>query len=186
MSLQAYDDLTPPPGQIWELHEGYVVAFSTGTEAHAILCTRIAAALDGAIEAPCRAFGAATIGVRSAARETNLVPDGAVTCEDHVGSRTHILAPKLVVEVISAKSVVRDRITKLDFYRAMPSVHEYLMLDSRRVWASLYRRGPADTWIDRTYVSLSDTVGLVSIELELSLAHLYRGIDLTRKRQRPG
>lgn len=46
MSLTDYDGLKPPEGQIWELHEGYIVAFSTRTGRHGILCTRIAAELD--------------------------------------------------------------------------------------------------------------------------------------------
>ena len=58
------------------------------------------------------------------------------------------------------------------------------MIDSRKVWACLYRRGPANTWIDVTYTSLEDSIELVSIELQLSLAHLYRGIDFTSKRKK--
>lgn len=180
MTLEEYDELQAPEGQIWELHDGYIVAFSTGTEAHGILCTRLGSMLDGHVKSPCRAFGASTIGVRRNDRATNVVPDGAVTCEEHVGARTYILAPKLVVEVISPKSVHQDRVNKLDIYRAIPSVHEYLMVDSRKVWASLYRRGPANTWIDMTFDSLDDRIALLSIELELSLEQLYRGIDLRR------
>jgi Uma2 family endonuclease len=94
------------------------------------------------------------------------------------------VAPKLVVEVISPESVNRDRVAKLDIYRAIPSLHEYLMIDSRKVWASLYRRGPANTWIDMMYTSLDDSIDLLSIESQLSIAHLYRGIDFAKKRKK--
>jgi Uma2 family endonuclease len=184
MTLTDYDDVKPPEGEIWELHEGYIVAFSTGSGRHAILCTRVAAALEAHVAPPCRAFGASTIGVRRTGRATNVIPDGSVTCEELDLSETYILAPKLVVEVISPESVNRDRVAKLDLYRAIPALHEYLMIDSRKVWASLYRRGPANTWIDMTYTSLNDSIDLVSIELRLSLAHLYRGIDFTKGRKR--
>ncbi len=184
MSLDDYDDLKPPEGQIWELHEGYIVAFSTGTGRHGILCTRIAAELESHVAPSCHAFGASTIGVRRADRATNVVPDGAVTCEEVDLNETYIVAPKLVVEVISPESVSRDRVAKLDIYRAIPSMHEYLMIDSRKIWASLYRRGPANTWIDLTYAALEDSIELLSIGLQLSLAHLYRGIDFTKKRKK--
>jgi Uma2 family endonuclease len=185
MSLADYDQLTPPDGEIYELHEGYIVAFSTGGGRHGILCTRIGAALETHVGAPCHTFGASTIGVRRRDRATNVIPDGTVTCEDVDLSETFVVAPKLVVEVLSPDSVNRDRVTKLDIYRAIPSVHEYLMVDSRKVWISLYRRGPANTWIDMTYTRLDESVDLVSIDLQLSLAHLYRGIDFTKKRKRP-
>jgi hypothetical protein len=58
------------------------------------------------------------------------------------------------------------------------------MVDSRQVWVSLYRRGPANTWLDMTHTHIDDVVHLVSIDLEISLGHLYRGIDFRKKRKR--
>lgn len=58
------------------------------------------------------------------------------------------------------------------------------MIDSRKAWASLYRRGPANTWIDMTYVGIDDVIKLVSIESQLSLGHLYRGIEFAKSRKR--
>jgi Uma2 family endonuclease len=117
------------------------------------------------------------IGVRRRERSTNVVPDGAVTCDDTDLSKTYIVAPKLVVEVLSAKSVKRDRVDKLDVYREIPLVLEYLMVDSRRVWASVYRRGPGDAWLNVTYRSLDDRIDLLSIDMRLPLAELYRGLE---------
>jgi Uma2 family endonuclease len=177
MSLAEYDRLTPPEGECYELIDGYIFASSTGTGAHGILCTRIATVLDSHVKAPCRVFGASTIGVRRHDRATNVVPDGAVTCDATDLSKTYIVAPKLVVEVLCAKSVKRDRIDKLDVYREIPSVLEYLMVDSRRVWASVFRRGPGDAWLDVRYRGLDDQIDLFSVDLRLPLADLYRGID---------
>jgi Uma2 family endonuclease len=137
MSLTDYDKLTPPEGQIWELHEGHVVATSTGTNRHGILCTRITDTPEAHVALQCHAFGASTIGVRQPDRATNVIPDGSVTCEEVDLDETYILAPKLIVEVISPESAQAERVKKLDIYRAIPSVHEYLMTDSRKVWASL-------------------------------------------------
>lgn len=62
--------------------------------------------------------------MRRADRATNVIPDGAVTCEDIDLDRTLIVAPRLVVEMISPDSVNRDRVALLDIYRAIPSRHE--------------------------------------------------------------
>jgi Uma2 family endonuclease len=184
MSLKEYDQIKPPEGEIYELHEGYIVAFSTGNGRHGILCTRIASALESHVRPPSQALAASTIGARRRDRATNVIPDGSVTCEDLDMSETFIVAPQLVVEVISPDSVTRDRVTKLDIYRALPSVHEYLMIDSRKIWVSVPRRGPANTWLDVTCSSLDDTLDLVSVELRLPLSELYRGIDFSKKRNK--
>ncbi len=177
LTLDEYDRLMPPEGEHYELIDGYVYAFSTGTGTHGILCTRIATALDSHVKPPCRVFGASTIGVRRRERSTNFLPDGAVTCEDTDFSKTFIVAPKLVVEVILPKSIKRDRVDKLDAYREIPSILEYLLVDSRRIWASVSRRGPGDVWLDFTYRSLDDRIDLLSIDVRLRLADLYRGIE---------
>ncbi len=70
-----------------------------------------------------------------------------MTCDDTDLSKTYIVAPKLVIEVISPKSVKRDGIDKLDLSCEILSVDEYLMVDSRRVWASVVRRVPGDAWL---------------------------------------
>ncbi len=64
VTLAEYDRLTSPEGERYELIDGHIYAFSTGTGVHGILCIRIATALDTHVSVPCRAFGASTIGVR--------------------------------------------------------------------------------------------------------------------------
>jgi Uma2 family endonuclease len=73
-----------------------------------------------------------------------------VTCEDVDLTKTFVVAPKLVVEVISPKSVQRDRVVKLDINRAIPSIDGYLMVDSRKIRAGVSRRAPAGAWLDVT------------------------------------
>jgi Uma2 family endonuclease len=184
MTLDEYDRLTPPEGERYELHDGYLVAFSTGTGVHGILCTRISTALDSHVRPPCQVFGASAIGVRRADRRTNVIPDGLVICENFDLSATYVTAPKLVVEVISPKSVNRDRVQKLDIYRAIPSIDEYLMVDSRRVWACVSRRAPGGAWLDVVYDTLDARIDLLSVDLRIALADLYRGIDPRKLRMR--
>lgn len=184
MTLAEYDRLTPPEGTVYELFEGYLYAFSTGTGAHGILCTRIGTFLDTHVAAPCQAFAASTIGVRDIENDTGVVPDGSVACEDIDLQKTYITKPKLVVEVISKGSVHRDRVTKLDFYRALPSVDEYLMVDARKVWAMVTRRAPAGQWLDVTYTALDDRIDLLSIGLRIPMSDLYRGIQYPTQRRK--
>lgn len=88
--------------------------------------------------------------------------------------------------ISSGRSVKRDRIDKLDLYCAIPSVEEYLMVDSRKVWACIYRRAPGDAWIAVTRTTLEDQLDLLSIHARLDLGHIDRGIDLKRKRKNVG
>ncbi|MGH7728022.1 MAG: Uma2 family endonuclease [Vulcanimicrobiaceae bacterium] len=79
--------------------------------------------------------------------------------------------PKLIVEVLSESTASLDRGEKLDEYRALQTLEEYVLVDSRRRWAETYRR-VADDWI----ASLPMTTGelpFVSVGLTLDLDELY-------------
>jgi Uma2 family endonuclease len=69
-----------------------------------------------------------------------VIPDVMTTCEASDSGRTFMVAPKLVVEVISSNTVTNDLHTKLDVYGAIPSITEYLVVDSQYVGATVPTR----------------------------------------------
>jgi hypothetical protein len=80
-----------------------------------------------------------------------MFPDVSHTCERLEPSATATVAPDLVIEVISPESKTRDRSEKLDAYRSISSDMEYVLVDSRRAWACVYRRMPGGVWTDAVY-----------------------------------
>ncbi len=156
-----------------ELIEGEVLAFAGGSIAHGILCTRVLAILAGAANTGCQVFGS-DVALRLAASETYVFPDASYTCEPLDPSATAIGAPSLIVEIISPESVRRDRVEKLEAYQSLPSVQEYLLVDSRRIWVAVYRRF-TEMWTETTYRGLEDVVELHSADVHTSVAQLYSG-----------
>ena len=85
-----------------------------------------------------------------------------------------VSAPDLVIEVISPDSKNRDRSEKLDAYRSIPSVMEYVLVDSRRVWVCVYRRMPGGVWTDAIY-GIDETVDIHTVGISVPVAELYAG-----------
>jgi Uma2 family endonuclease len=77
----------------------------------------------------------------------------------------------LVCEVVSTESDDRDHGTKLVDYRRLPSLREYVLLDSRRQRAHRYLLA-GHVW-QHTIVLPHGTLRLESIGLELPLDALY-------------
>ncbi len=155
-----------------ELVDGQVVAFAGGSAAHSILALRIAGLLAATVRPPCVAHGA-DFAVRIDTRATYVFPDAHVTCEPFDPDATASIAPKLVVEVISPESNYRDRVEKLDAYRSIASVEEYLLVDSRKVWVCTYRRF-ATAWHDAVF-GADDSFELYSVGLHIAVSDLYAG-----------
>ncbi len=86
-----------------------------------------------------------------------------------------LLNPVLVVEVTSPTSARRDRVDKLGYYFAVPSIAAYIIIDQDRVHAELYTRA-ADGWRSREFSSRDDVMPLAALNCELPIAAIYRGI----------
>ena len=103
-----------------------------------------------------------------------MFPDVSHTREPLDPSATAIIAPDLVIEVISPESKNRDRSEKLDAFRSIPSVMEYVLVDSRRVWVCVYRRMPGSVWTDAVY-GIDETVDIHTVGISIPVAELYAG-----------
>lgn len=161
-----------------ELIDGYVYAFAGGTVAHDVLTRHITRLLEDAVQPPCSVF-TANMPVQRVDAPTYVFPDASVSCERVEPDTKKLLEPLLVIEVISPESVKRDRIEKLDAYQAIPSVAEYVMLDSRRIWTCVYHR-TADAWTEHIF-GPGETLTLTSVpRISVGIDRLYEGTGLRR------
>jgi len=99
-------------------------------------------------------------------------PDIQVTCREEPEAYFNT-SPCLIVEVLSANTERIDRTEKLEAYRQIDSLQEYLLLSEDSPHAELYRRD--NEWAPDCRAG-SDTLRLLSVGLELSLDEIYRGV----------
>ena len=156
-----------------ELIEGEVVAFAGGSVAHGILCSRLHTKISLATKPPCQAF-TSDVAIRLNDRATYVFPDVSRTCEPLDTNARWIQAPDFVAEVISPESKERDRSEKLDAYQSIPSVLEYLLVDSRRVWVCVFRRMAGGFWTETTY-GAEECFDLRSVAVTIDVKELYAG-----------
>ena len=116
------------------------------------------------------------------AAEQYVYPDLSVVCGKprlRDQQRT-LLNPRLVLEVTSPSSLQRDRGRKLDLYRALPSLDNYLIFAQSRAFAELHSR-VEDGWTRREYEGLDAVIGLDGLSCHLPLSQVYGGIALTEE-----
>jgi Uma2 family endonuclease len=110
-------------------------------------------------------------------------PDVSVVCgksEWVDGEHDTLLNPTAIIEVLSPSTEANDRGDKFEAYRAIESLKQYLLLDSRRVHAELFTRQPDGKWLYIATKRLEDTIELESISCRLELARLYKRVDFSR------
>ncbi len=158
-----------PPGS----HE----AMAGGTLAHSRLIIRLTAALDAHLGAgPCAVYqGDVRLYVNA---HDYFYPDAFVSCEEEADPAARDRSDAVMIgEVLSPSTGEFDRGDKLDAYAALPSLREYVLLDTRRVKAIVHRRVPGGPWTRFVALEGAD-LALDTLGFRVSLAQLYRGIPL--------
>jgi Uma2 family endonuclease len=84
--------------------------------------------------------------------------------------------PNLVIEALSKSTEGYDRGEKFQAYRAMESLSEYVLVDSRQVKVEKYAR-QGDFWVLSATTDLDDTLELSSVGCTLSLREIYANVE---------
>ena len=88
----------------------------------------------------------------------------------------NLINPYFVLEVTSPSSMTRDRLEKLNYYHAVPTIEACLIVDQHRLNAELYVRGDSG-WRRQVFVEPEDVIPLPMLDCELPLAQIYRDIE---------
>lgn len=156
--------------------DGYQpVAMTGGTYAHDAISMNLAAALVSRLRGtPCRAHGS-DLKVLTEGRVR--YPDAFVTCQRHGNADKFARDPVVIFEVLSVGTAGTDRIDKVREYTSLPSMRRYVLLEQDRAAATVLERQDS-RWV--TSILTDDAVlPMPEIGIELPLAELYEGIDLT-------
>ena len=160
-----------------EFVDGEIYPMTRGTNSHSgIIAYTIAALVNLLVDSDCT--------VRSSDMRVRIddakyvYPDVSVFCgepEFEGENEVTLLNPTVVVEVTSPSSMVNDHISKVEFYRAVPSIQGYLILDQERVFAEWYTRTETG-WHLQQFSDVADVISLEPLGCTLPLAQAYRGI----------
>jgi len=176
MTLQAYLIWENAQVERHEFYDGEIFAMTGARRIHgrvvSNLSRRLSEALDGS---PCQVFSE---GMKvQVGDDTILYPDVFVTCDrGDLATEQIFRAPMLVVEVLSPSTQSYDRSRKFAFYRRIPALQEYLLVDpdTRRVEA--FRRNADDQWVLHD-MSDGDVLEAASVGARITLSDVFDGID---------
>src|SRR5258708_7523264 len=140
-----------------EFLDGEIYAMAGGSEEHSALAAEMVRALGNAVgDRPCRVH---TSDLRIYVEAVGLAtfPDCTVICrplQQHEPSPTATaLNPAILVEVTSDSSEGYDKGPKLEYYRTIPTLREYVIVSHRERRIVVETRGRDDIWSPRVVTS---------------------------------
>ena len=173
-TLQEYFALEKGSERRWEYWEGEVICMSGGSLEHTLICSNIQTLLVMALSGShCRTFGPEAI-------DTPVIPpyrypDASVVCGKPefrvIGGIGRLVNPILIVEVESPSTRDADHGPKLDAYKLIQSLRDYLIISQEsRLVTQHYKQG--DLWFERK-IRTSGIIEIASVGVTLDLDDVY-------------
>jgi Uma2 family endonuclease len=163
-----------------EFLDGEIIAMSGGSLRHAAIQVNLAAELRAPLRGgSCKAFSA-DLRVRVSHRMF-VYPDLTVVCgkPNLADDRQDvILNPTVIFEVLSPSTESYDRGIKLQRYRGIESLQDYILVAQDQMRVEQYTRGQGPVWSFRDYEGPSDILVISSIGASLPLGAIYEGVEL--------
>ena len=168
----------------YEFHYGEVFAMAGGTINHGRIGRNALFELENHFRTQGKNCEALTsdIKIEIAKNLRYVYPDTLAVCGDVKESEKitgAITNPVFVIEVLSESSEAYDNGAKFRYYKKLPSLKEYFLIDQHRSLAVLYRRnGTGDIFSRIDFEGMDSLIELESVALKLPLSAFYRGVEL--------
>lgn len=162
--------------QRFELIDGQIVMMAGAGRRHDRIVVNLTAAIHTQIsKGPCQTFTGDTYVAVSPT--TRRMPDLGVDCGKPADESMVADAPVLLIEVLSPTTSGFDTTVKLAEYQTLDSVIYILLLDTETSSVHLYARNGDDRWIDMLVRDLAASIALPKLNVRLTLAEIYAGLD---------
>jgi Uma2 family endonuclease len=162
------------PDTRYEYVDGYVYAMAGGSFNHDTIKSNIQRILWERLRGRgCRVYSSDMKVFIT--RERYFHPDVTVTCHPRDRGRGDLIQfPRLVVEVLSPTTELKDRTWKLQNYTAHPTIEEYILVSSQSMKMELYRK-EQDKWVYSAFDG-GEEIDLACLAVRFPVAAAYEDV----------
>ena len=178
ISIQEYLEMENASPEKHEYYKGEVFAMSDAKVSHVIITDNILTLLKQKLKGkPCKPFGS-DMRIHIEANTLFTYPDISIICGDIItlnNDEYNVLNPSVLIEVLSKATKNYDRGDKFKLYRDIPTLKEYVLVDSESMNVELFRLNESNHWELEEYKSDTESFEIKAINTALSFAEVYEG-----------
>ena len=118
--------------------------------------------------------------VSTPSQDAYMYPDAVIVCGEpqlEDDKFDTLLNPSVIFEILSPSTGSMDKGRKFFFYREIPSLKEYIMIDSIRKFVIISRRQPDHSWVFEN-IAEDGALTIRTIDFTLTLQEIYDGTDV--------
>jgi Uma2 family endonuclease len=161
-----------------ELINGEIIAMAGASDKHNLISSNLMIEIGVKLrQGSCRVFSS---DMRVKAKKRNYYyPDLVVVCDDRKyedNKKDSLLNPKVIIEILSKSTKLKDRNEKLDSYTVLESLTDYILISQDEMRIEHFIKNGEKEWKVRFLTEKSDKLILESINCEVSVEEVYREI----------
>lgn len=106
-------------------------------------------------------------------------PDISIICGDIItlnNDNWNVLNPTVIIEVLSPTTKNYDRGEKFKLYRDIPTLKEYILVDSESIHLEVFRMNENNHWELEEYNSLAENFKIEAIRESVAITEIYNNV----------
>ena len=180
-TIEEYLEMENAATEKHEYYKGEIFAMSGAKLNHNNICMNLSVALKTRLKGkPCKPLGS-DMRIHIPGNTLFTYPDLSVFCngvDTRNNDQMNALNPTAIIEVLSSSTKKYDRGEKFELYKAIPSLSDYILVDSESIQVAAWHRSGSGEWMVTEYNGLDHMLSLPSIDIAIPLAEVYEGVEI--------
>jgi Uma2 family endonuclease len=167
-----------------EYFQGEIFAMSGAGDNHNDIFSNVFIEIGNKLKGkPCRPYGSDK---RMNIPENSLFtyPDISIYCNGLIHSDVDedtSISPTVIIEILSPSTKNYDRGKKFNLYKDIPTLKEYIMIDSESVLVEAYYINENKNWELKEHKEITDVLSFVSLGFDVALVNIYEHVHFGTK-----
>jgi Uma2 family endonuclease len=182
LTIEEYLTFERSSEQKHEYYQGEVFAMAGAGYNHNFIFSNLFLAIGAHLKGkPCRPFGS-DMRVHIPQNTLFTYPDISVFCGEintyDQEERDTAIGPTVLIEILSKSTRNYDRGDKFKLYRDIPSLKEYVLIDSEKIGVEIFKITDRGIWELREYKELQVAMPIETLSFSIPLHEVYKGTTL--------
>ena len=181
ISIEEYLEMENEAMEKHEYYQGEIFAMSGAKVPHNTVTKNLSGILFGKLKGKkCQPYGSdQRIHIPSNTLFT--YPDISIICGEIItlnNDEYNVLNPSVIIEVLSKSTKNYDRGEKFKLYRDIPTLKEYVLVDSETIHIEVFRLNENNHWELEEYNSAENFLFIKVIDEKIDLSEIYEGVKI--------
>jgi len=181
ISIEEYLEMENASLEKNEYYKGEVFAMPGAKVQHVNISDNILADLKQKLKGKsCKPYGS-DLRIHIQSNTLFTYPDISIICGEIItlnDDEYNVLNPSVIIEVLSKSTRNYDRGDKFKLYRDIPTLKEYVLVDSETINIEAFRLNENNHWELEEYNSVENILFIKTVDEKIAISEIYEGVNI--------